>query len=273
MRVLAVFTCYNRKEKTKTCIETLVNGNPSCEFSFIAVDDNSTDGTSDMLKKMKEQFVIYSLSGSGSLFYSGGMRLGMQYALRNLGQRFDYLMMINDDAEFFDGCIGKMIEQSVRLDGAVIVGAMCNYAGALSYGALKYDKGTKYHAIQLKDCKMQADTFNANCVLIPYHAFEKTGAVDEHYIHSLGDFDYGLELKRNGFRIFSSEEYVGVCQNNPTDNTWSDAKLGRIQRFMLKESPKGAPFKPRFYFLKKNFGIFTAIKGSLTPYIRIIIGK
>ena len=53
MRVLAVFTCYNRKEKTKTCIETLVNGNPSCEFSFIAVDDNSTDGTSDMLKKKK----------------------------------------------------------------------------------------------------------------------------------------------------------------------------------------------------------------------------
>ena len=273
MKVLAVFTCFNRKEKTKTCIETLVKGNPSCEFTFIAVDDNSTDGTSDMLNEMKEQFSIYPVAGNGSLFYSGGMRIGMQYALNNLGECYDYFMMVNDDVEFFGGCIEKMIKQSIRFDSAVIVGAMCDHAGALSYGAVKYDKGIKYHAIQPKDCKIQADTFNANCVLIPYRAFKKTGAIDEHYIHSLGDFDYGFELKRNGFRIFSSEEYVGVCQNNPTDNNWSDPKLGRIQRIKLKESPKGAPFKPWFYFLKKNFGLCAAIKGSITPYIRILIGK
>ena len=41
----------------------------------------------------------------------------------------------------------------------------------------------------------------------------------------------------------------------------------------LKESVKGAPFKQWFYFLKKNFGIFTAVIHAFTPYIRIILKK
>ena len=76
--VLALFTCFNRREKTRQAVKALVEGNPEVTFSFVVVDDGSSDGTAEML--MTEDFgaQIQVLRGDGSLFYSGGMRKGME---------------------------------------------------------------------------------------------------------------------------------------------------------------------------------------------------
>ena len=42
-KVLALMTCYNRKEKTKKAITSLIAGNRNVEFEFIIVDDNISD--------------------------------------------------------------------------------------------------------------------------------------------------------------------------------------------------------------------------------------
>lgn len=273
MKVLAIFTCFNRKDKTEHCIRTLVSGNPNCTFEFIIVDDNSTDGTREILMGMKSKYLIHILHGSGRLFYSGGMRLGMQYALQNLQRSYDYLLMVNDDVSFYDGCIWKLAQQSDEQNGSVIVGAMCNETMHMSYSAVKYTSGIKYRKMGLDEWNVPADTFNANCVLVPYLGFVKTGAIDSHYVHSLGDFDYGLELKRNGLKIYVSKEFIGICNNNSKKNTWTDTSLSRRDRIQKKESVKGSPAKQWFYFINKNFGIFTAIKASCTPYIRILLEK
>lgn len=273
MKILAIFTCFDRKEKTEHCIRTLVSGNPNYSFTFIVADDDSTDGTREVLADMKNKYDIHLLQGTGNLFYSGGMRLGMKYALENIWNSYDYLLMINDDVSFYDGCIEILAQQSKEKQGAVIVGAMCNESGEMSYSAIKYTQGIKYRKMSLDECNVQADTFNANCVLIPYEAFKKIGAMDSHYVHSLGDFDYGLELKRNGYRIYVSKEFSGVCNNNSNRNTWTDRSLSRKDRIRKKENVKGAPTKQWFYFLNKNFGIIMAIKASCTPYLRILLGK
>ena len=44
-RVLALFTCFNRKEKSVHAVESLISGNPQIDFTFLVVDDGSTDGT------------------------------------------------------------------------------------------------------------------------------------------------------------------------------------------------------------------------------------
>ena len=181
--------------------------------------------------------------------------------------------MINDDVEFFENSIQSMISQSISQDNAVIVGAICNDCSKLSYGAVKYTSGYTYHKMDIREWENPADTFNANCVLIPYDAFEQVGAMDPFYKHSLGDFDYGLSLKKAGYAIFQSIGFAGKCDNNDSKNTWADVSLKRLERIKKKENPKGAPTKQWFYFLKKNFGLPMAIRGVVTPFIRILIGK
>ena len=269
--IVAVFTCFNRKEKTETCIRSITAANPECNFQFVVADDKSTDGTQEVLQSMKSAYDITVLSGSGALYYSGGMRLALGYVLEHCSA--DYLLLMNDDVEFLDGSIQSMVQQSHQQNEAVIVGVMKDHLGKTSYSAVKYTKGIHYRKLELNEYAIDADTFNANCVLIPYDAFVKTGNMDAHYVHSLADFDYGLALKYQGYKIHVSKECVGICDNNSSKGTWTDTSLCRRERIKKKESIKGAPTKQWFYFLKKNFSVFTAFKGCVTPYIRIVIGK
>ncbi len=271
--VLALFTCFNRKEKTETCIRTLADGNPDCRFSFIVADDNSTDGTPALLQEMTDAYDITVLHGDGGLFYSGGMRLAMKAAREVPADSYDYVLLMNDDVAFAPSCIERMVMQSTEQNGAVVIGATCDEQDRQSYGAVKYTKGTHYRKLSIEERDVEADTFNANCVLIPAEAFRSTPIMDEHYVHSLGDFDYGLSLKRNGYHLRTSDFYVGVCSNNSNKGTWTDPALTRRERLKKKKSPKGAPAKQWYYFLKKNFGFLTAVKGVVTPYIRILLGK
>lgn len=79
--ITVIFTCFNRKEKTLQCIRSLSEGNKQLSFSYVIVDDNSTDGTREALEALKQEGTdLTLLSGTGSLFWAGGMRRGIAYA-------------------------------------------------------------------------------------------------------------------------------------------------------------------------------------------------
>lgn len=271
MKILTLFSCFNRKDKTENCIRALVSGNPNLDFEFVVVNDGSTDGTAEMLQELKKEFLITVLNGE-NLYYSGGMRLGMQYIKEN-NLLADYFLIINDDVDFFEKSIENLIEQSVIKNNSVIVGATKDDNENLSYGAIKYIKSIKYKTLSVSESDIPADTFNANCVLIPWNVFMNTPIMDNHYIHSLGDFDYGLSISKKGFKIFTSKCYAGICNNNSILDTWEDRSLSLIQRIKKKESIKGAPFRQWFWFLFKNFGLLKAVLHSITPYLRVLLGK
>lgn len=271
VRVAAVMTCFNRKEKTINSIKQL-SMNKNIEFTFIVVDDNSSDGTDQALNEMKNDYKIIIKKGNGSSFYTGGMRIGLKYLLEQ-AEQYDYVLLFNDDVEFYKNSVYDLVEQEKKKHG-VMVGVCCGSTGTMTYGAVKYLKGmnVKYTKMPLGSSK-SADTFCANCVLIPWAIFKKTGNMDEHYSHSFGDFDYGFSIRREGFNIFTGEKYVGVCDWNGVEKTWRDSTLPRITRLKKKESVKGLPRREWFYYLHKNFGITKAIIFSITPYIKLIMGK
>ena len=299
MKVCVMLTCFNRKDKTLNCIKSLISGN-KCQVDFIVVDDGSTDGTGaaleDMAKELyerdSEHASIEVIAATGGLFYSGGMRRAMEAAKArygsDVGNAPDFFILANDDVEFDRGVLdGLMHARSVNehkendLTGdltphgsqTVIVGAMRDDSGKCSYGGIKYYSGIHYKQIGPDAADRGCDTFNANFVAVPKEIFKAVPIIDPVYVHSLGDFDYGLQIKKAGYRIEVTDHFVGTCNNNPSTGTWNDRNLSRIERIKRKESVKGAPAKQWFHFLKKNFGIGYACAYSVTPYIRILLGK
>jgi GT2 family glycosyltransferase len=165
-------------------------------------------------------------------------------------------------------------KQDKPLTGHIaMVGPMCDDDGNFSYGGIRYTKGIHYEEVRPDDKDRHCDSFNMNCLLIDRETFLKTPNFDSHYIHSLADFDYGLAMKRMGVAIYVADKYVGRCPDNDPKGGWSDVTLSRRERLRAKESIKGAPFKPWFYFLWKNFGPGAAVVHGFTPYIRIILGR
>lgn len=272
MKIKVIFTCYNRKDKTLKCIKSLTDGNKGYAISFIVVDDNSTDGTVAEIERSGCNCTV--IHGNGSLYWSGGMRKGIAHYLSNPDS--DYVLLVNDDVIFEPGIIKNLIKRSQDNNNAVVVGPTCDDDGNYTYGARRLiipRKNDLYYAVEPSKEPILCDTFNCNCVLIKSEIICSVGNFDSQYRHSLADLDYGFMMKRKGFSIISSEEYIGICYKNDPKGTWSDKSLGRLERLKKKESVKGAPFGEWFHFMYKNFGFWLAVRYSISPYIRILMGR
>lgn len=269
IRILGLMTCFNRKEKTINAIRKLINENSEVEFSFIVVDDNSKD---DTVKALREFTNVTVINGNGNLFYSGGMRKAIEKALKSKCS-YDYCLLFNDDVDFYENAIDKLAQKENKY---IWVGPTCDDKGELSYGGVIKTSiwRPSFNIIKSEnDNWINCDTFNANCVLIPWNIFKNLGNMDEIYSHSLGDFDYGFKAKKLGYEIKVSDEYVGICCDNPIEGNWRDSSLPKTIRLKLKENPKGLPRKEWFYYLRKNYSLITAIIYSIIPYMRIILNK
>lgn len=267
--VLGIATCFNRREKTLTSLRRLMEGNPSIRFDFIITDDGSTDGTAQALAEMEN---VTLLTGSGSLYYSGGMRLAIDCAQKT-GKTYDYCLLFNDDVAFYDGAIEYLAEKDRN---AVWVGPTCDEAGTLSYGGIV--KASRWRpavrrVMAATSEGLECDTFNANCVLIPWEIFLAAPNIQPVYTHAMGDFDFGFQLKRGGVRLRVSDRFVGLCSNNSDQGTWADPALPRGERLRRKETPKGLPRREWYFYLRDNYNPFTAVLYSIIPYIRILIKK
>ena len=278
-RILGIFTCFNRREKTLKCLASLQSQNESLDFRFLAVDDNSRDGTAKALEAWPEVTVIH---GSGNLYYTGGMRVGIQRA-KELGEAYDYVLLFNDDVEFYPHAVERLADlaesegpiDAGKKNGTILVGAACDRKGNLSYGGIKKKSRFRpsFQIMMGGQGREFCDTFNANCVLIPWNIFRTGPDMDGHYRHSLGDFAYGLQLREQGNVIAVSDFFVGICEDNPPDGTWRDPHLSRRERLRLKEQPKGLPAGEWFYFIRNYFGFFSACVYTAVPYIKIMLGR
>lgn len=278
-KAAVMLTCFNRREKTINCIRTIVEGNPGMDFLFIVADDASTDGTAEALQK--EPYDIVLLKGNGSLFWNGGMRMALQYAL-DQAKDMDSYILVNDDVSFLPGTIESLYARMGEYNGVgkdksrcVITGTMKTPEDEMTYGGIRRSSRffVKYEHIRPSKNIELCDSFNGNCVMLPADVFHKIGNLDPKYIHSMSDFDYGFMISKAGYDIINSSEYTGICVDNEVTNSWRDSSLPRKKRLQLKKSPKGLPTKDWFHFVRKNYGFVSACYHFLTPYVRILIGK
>ena len=164
MKILAIFTCFNRKELTKRGMATL-SENRDVTFDYVILDDNSSDGTREMLKQMRNDgtYQIDLIEGDGSNFWNGGMHKAIEH-IKNTHMDYDYYMLMNDDTKFFPGIFDEMAPHLKKDE--VTVGAICGENGGLSYGGIKYTKGIKYKKLGPDAPEVNCDTFNANCAIL-----------------------------------------------------------------------------------------------------------
>lgn len=266
--VCIMITCHNRKNKTIQCIKQVEIGNNDIDSNYVIVDDGSTDGTDVAIKEYLGEKLTY-VKGTGNLYYSGGMRLAID-TVRKKHMQADYYLLINDDVEFYANFITKMIEMC---HGQIVVGATDDGNNNMTYGGVvsckKYRPSLK-KVMSNNDQIVHCDTFNANCVLIPDYIFDRLDNIDMKYVHGFGDYDFGLEAKKNGEDIVVTHFFVGKCLKNSTAGSWMDASISIMDRIKNKERPNGSPTYIWFYFTRKHFGFFSAVAVVVFQYFRII---
>lgn len=260
--IAVMLACYNRKEKTLSCLQRLKSQKLPEGFGFeiVLVDDGSTDGTSDAVNAQFPEAVV--IRGTGGLYWNQGMRLAWKTAL---GRRdYDYYLLLNDDTELYDDAIKRLVETEGLLRSrsgkpVIMVGSTADPVdGHHTYGGVARVRnyiGIRFSLVEPGGEPRACDTFNANCVLISREIAADVGVLSDRFSHAMGDTDYGLRAKEKGYNCWVLPGYIGTCANNATANTWLDAGLTLKERKKLLNSPKGKPPEEWLYFVRRHAGM------------------
>lgn len=265
MKVAALLTCFNRKDKTLSCLRSLSSQYPPRnDLTYVIVDDGSTDGTGDAVKlEFPDAQVI---QGDGSLFWSGGMRVAWSHAAEGDP---DYYLMLNDDTVLAPNALDALLKIAPNpTDRIIAVAAISDPdTGRVTYGGQLHSSGL----IEPDGVEHSCDTLNGNAVLVTRAVFEAIGMLHKAYSHAMADLDYGYLAKRKGIKIIQSAHFIGTCSRNSEKNTWTDRSLSRLQRFKRLRSKKGLPFTEWMTFNRRNSGWKWPLK-TVSPYIRVLLG-
>lgn len=263
-RLAVLMACHNRRATTIGCLRALqeaADSTPGLQTSLFLTDDGSTDGTAKAA--MGLGFDITVVQGSGNLFWNRGMVLAWQAACADT-TAFDAFLLLNDDTALDTRALRCLLETSADYrHEAIVVGATRDpQTGVSTYGGVR--RTSRWHPgrverLPVSETVQEADTFNANCVLVPRRVYEKIGMLDPTFHHSIGDFDYGLRALAAGIQVVVAPGTIGTCARNAQSGTWMDPKVPIRRRLELLESPKGLPRREWLVYLRRH--------GALLPWL------
>ena len=117
MNIAVLLTCFNRKEKTCMCLQSMyadldiynkANTGPKISIEIFLVDDGCTDGTAEAVRAQCAERSVHIIQGNGSLFWAGGMRLAWNEAYKRHTE-WDFYLLLNDDTKLLPGAFQELI--------------------------------------------------------------------------------------------------------------------------------------------------------------------
>lgn len=275
--VAIIMTCFNRREKTARCLETVLDcANKDIKIDVYLTDDGSTDGTGDMVRKCFPGVII--LQADGSLYWNKGMHRAFS-AAEKVG--YDFYLWVNDDVVFDGDVVSRLVAyyyQVKRKDETIIVGYTENEERTeVTYAGFIREKSiiplSMRPAFPDRNTPVKIDTFHGNCVLISSAVVRKIGIMDSYYSHGMGDADYGHTATRNGCDIWLTTFPVGVCEKNYIYDGLYERNLSLLERYRFITGRKQRPVKDWWHFTTKNGGMPGILRFIITyakiPYIHI----
>ena len=253
MKIIALYTCFNRREKTLTSIKSLYdsldfynNHNvESIDLEVYLTDDGCTDGTAESVKSTFPDKDIHILKGDGNLYWAGGMRLCWKEAIKNNhNNSCDYYLLVNDDTILQQNCFSELFSaesycRKYHSQEGLISGITCS---SLDDKEITYGGDVIVNRLTGKSKRMgicatpqMVDIVNANILLVPNHVVDEIGIFYEGYKHSGADNDYSMMAREHGIPVLVTSNVCGVCDNDHHD---ADVDSRRIIGMTLSERKK-----------------------------------
>lgn len=233
--VYLIIPVYNRKTTTIQCISRLQELEALKHFSVVVIDDGSTDGTIEYLRKSYPSITL--LQGDGTLWWTGAIRLGMQYAIDNGG---NFIIWLNDDCLIEKGSIENLVDFIRHHPGSIVggIGYESSASTEVAFGG-KRRKRFGYEVIKPAQQEIYpCDLLSGNFVCLPAKVIEDIGYPDDkRYPHYGGDSHFIIRARKAGYSIFLDARQA--AQNIKTAST---SKMNS-NRWLLGDTSIGELFK------------------------------
>lgn len=192
---------YGSMSVTKTCVVSILR--KESLFSRIIIVNNTN------MSLPKEDFReenIVIINNKKNLGFSGGMNVGIKYALK---ENMDAVMLLNNDTKIEKGFLKKLIsaldlDESIGIISPAIQfsrngKAIFDIGGKINkfFWRTSHDEVVSLQNLHLKD----VDYVTGAATLIKKEVFKRTGLLDEHFFLYYEDVDFCLRAKEKDFRV------------------------------------------------------------------------
>jgi GT2 family glycosyltransferase len=228
--IAVILTCYNRKDKTRKCLEKLFlaqqcfneKHEQQVQISLFITDDKCTDGTFDVVTDICKNYELTVIEGNGNLYWAGGMRTAWSKALLEK-HRWNFYLLLNDDTEVCNNVFDELLNtHKYSLEkyhkAGIYSGITCDIDDTthITYGGDVFNtkaKGT-WHRLEEAEEPRLVDMINANILLVPDSVVEKIGIFPDCYVHSCADTDYCMTARRNNIPALVTAKVCGACEDD-----------------------------------------------------------
>ncbi len=217
MSVAIILPVRNRWAHTAAMLQQLDGQGAIAHHPVIVVDDGSTDGTPEQIRKQYPGVML--LQGDGNLWWTGAIALGMDYAL---GHHPDAaIVWLNDDMTLAADFIEQLqtVVKIAEAQGAIVGGVVSdrNDPDWLAFSGLSQGKPIR-RLSQCTEPLIPADTLNGNIVIIPHTAAQTLGLPDSRrFPHYGGDYEYTERAKQRGIPLRIARQLRATVDYQPAD--------------------------------------------------------
>lgn len=151
MAYLIVIPTYNEIENISSLLEKINSTLIGYDFSVLVVDDNSTDGTKDVLSELKFKYPnLFVLERSGKLGLASAYTDGFKFGLK---KGFNYFIQFDADFSHNPIYLPQMFDELLEFD--VVIGSRnIKNGGVKNWGILRnlISKGGSFYSRLVLNC-------------------------------------------------------------------------------------------------------------------------
>ena len=252
IRVEIVAPVHNRKALTLRCLRSIARlRHEGIDIHTIIVDDGSTDGTSEAIRREFPETEI--LRGDGTLWYTEGTNVGVRAALEH---NPTHVLMINDDQILDSTCQQHLIDTAQRHPRSVVgpLLLLWDTPHRLFQVAPKWSTmtGGWRHWYQQTIWTVPAKAWEVelivgNCVLVPVEAIRGAGLMNSRRYPNFGDAEYTPRLRRKGWRLLIEPRARVFCQPNDVSARLREMPWRQMFNALLTDLGHRHNMRRRFY--------------------------
>jgi GT2 family glycosyltransferase len=269
LRIALVFPVFNGLSHTKTCLQSLFGSHKieqySNEIKVVLVNDGSTDDTTAWINENFPQ--VNLLTGTGNLWWSGGINLAIDHALDQL--KSDYIIWWNNDIVAEKNYFSNLMTILNNHDGTTIIGSKIFHAHSKdtiwSMGGL-FDPKTGYKSL-IGSAEKDQEKYQhvTECNWLPgmgtithKSVYERIGMLDEkNFPQYHGDSDFTFRAFKKGIRILVYPDLVIYNDTHHSGIRHGGSSKRLIQSmFSIKSN----------YNISKDFNFYKKHSESLSAY-------
>lgn len=207
-RVLATVLNWCAAEDSAACVRSLMV-DTSAVVDVLIVDNASPDGSGEVLRAQFPEH--HHLQTGSNLGYAGGNLRAMEWALvRN----YEFILIINDDAEVAPGCVGALVDALVNSPRAGAAAPTIVHHGTnivwFAGGERSHLKamGSHSHFGQTVEQTRQSESqthavsfLSGCCVMFRAQTLRECGGFREEFFAYVEDLEISLRFTRAGWSL------------------------------------------------------------------------